>query len=570
MLHGEVGQVGLDSTSANQQGIAVHELCHGTFPDATPRRSSIGPWQPSGDENRKRSRLSIAWTLDGGWESSPPCSHFRANNFIDPAVYDELDEGPKCGNGNNICHTSRLGVTDATTRALSSGDSSEAQKPQFYGPDGTDSSFHPYQTSPPGHAATLLFSHSPGDHGPVNLGWANIHRSGGGDGALSTDQGPSFESVFLGKAGFSPNYSGIESPRLLARPLSNYNFADWEQLRHRSLEVVPPRASCSPMSTGSRDSGYVSMSPNSLASSDAITTEAFDASNCFTPKSPDARGKNEDPRTHEPLNFAEANMQPSKKRKGRCKSNLPRLGVSKRSQTRKQRREPVPQADLPEIAAAEKDSFKMASGMPPAVSSNQRCENTISYSALGFTNTLNGDVGASEDDAPGDADQDTSSREPTPFPESWYENGMEVGLSQFAARIMSGTSTHDSSTSHVNSRHESGALIEASTSCDAGSRGEESNANQSSANASQASRLPSQVPCRSGETPNGAGGGDNPDDDSPNPKRQQVMEPPREETSGGPFYACPYQKKRPSESPFCGRPHGSKLFYGWNTVSRVK
>lgn len=153
-------------------------------------------------------------------------------------------------------------------------------------------------------------------------------------------------------------------------------------------------------------------------------------------------------------------------------------------------------------------------------------------------------------------------RVPTPWPEAWYEGGSELGLERFAGRVMAacfshyeGSATGDARTGDCprDDDKRPGTTADAVASL-AGTAGN-STLQHSSAHPSKRSR---------GEE------GDGGDEDSPPPKRRDTMGPPDRDATERKFYACPYQKRWPRESPFCGMPHGAKRDFGWESVSRVK
>ncbi len=88
----------------------------------------------------------------------------------------------------------------------------------------------------------------------------------------------------------------------------------------------------------------------------------------------------------------------------------------------------------------------------------------------------------------------------------------------------------------------------------------------SSSRISQAAAPPSGHPNK--RTISTWGGDDGGGEDSPSPKTQGMGTP--WNVSRVPLYACPYQKRYPVETPFCGFPHGSRREFGWDSVTRVK
>ncbi|KAK4215477.1 hypothetical protein QBC37DRAFT_419016 [Rhypophila decipiens] len=178
-----------------------------------------------------------------------------------------------------------------------------------------------------------------------------------------------------------------------------------------------------------------------------------------------------------------------------------------------------------------------------------------------------------EDPSFDEADIDSRQREPTPWPECWYDGGMELGLPAFAARIMGecfnkpvpGTPASETQPNSTEA-HEPAPEID-------GNDRQEQGSGQGSDNTDVhlAFQLESPAPNSQKKRARSSRDGNSQDDeDAPDPKRPATMPPPPDYANQGPFYACPYQKLYPVESPLCGMPHGARRVYGWDSVSRVK
>ena len=217
--------------------------------------------------------------------------------------------------------------------------------------------------------------------------------------------------------------------------------------------------------------------------------------------------------------------------------------------------------DTPAVPAvpAVKDATK---GSGPSV-----CKN-MNETALSGSPETDSEVVDVEDE---DADA-VESAPPTPWPESWYEGGMDLGLQQFASKVMAeclGQSPDASDDAGISHRPIATYAAAQSTRTDAADQRSSPNGpNSAAGRASQAVAAPlghsnkRRRPAWDGDE-DGA-------EDHGNPKRRQGMEPPWNDADRGPFYACPYQKRYSAESPFCGLPHGSRREFGWDSVSRVK
>jgi hypothetical protein len=164
-----------------------------------------------------------------------------------------------------------------------------------------------------------------------------------------------------------------------------------------------------------------------------------------------------------------------------------------------------------------------------------------------------------------DMDAQELSRSPTPWPESWYEGGSELGLERFAGSILEAC---------FRRRAEAYGDDASTTQCpmdgDTGRRDPPTSGAWSTTGQASHSGAPGSGNCPAKRPRSGGSGDDDGGEDSRSPKRRDVMGPPGKDISCKKSYACPYQKRFPGESPLCGRPHGSKTEFGWDSVSRVK
>ncbi len=203
-----------------------------------------------------------------------------------------------------------------------------------------------------------------------------------------------------------------------------------------------------------------------------------------------------------------------------------------------------------------------AKGLGPSVCNNM---NETALSGSQETDSEVVDVEDEDDDA-------VESAPPTPWPESWYEGGMDLGLQQFASKVMAeclGQSPDASDDAGISHRPIATYAAAQSTQTDAADQ--RSSPNGPNSAAGRASQAPAAPLGHSNKRRRPAWDGDEDGaEDHGNPKRRQGMEPPCNDAGRGPFYACPYQKRYPAESPFCGLPHGSRREFGWDSVSRVK
>lgn len=175
-----------------------------------------------------------------------------------------------------------------------------------------------------------------------------------------------------------------------------------------------------------------------------------------------------------------------------------------------------------------------------------------------------------------DEEVDTDSEAPTPWPEGWYEGGMDLGLSQFAGKVMAAFPVQDSPCPGDNDAESSHSPVESHTTAQntpADSSSPSGSGSGSSTAGYNQSSPPGQLPPSGHSHKRSRAGGDGEDDgaeDPRMPKRLQGGPPPEPTPKRGPFYACPCHKRCPHENPFCGMPHGSKREFGWDSVSRVK
>ncbi|KAH6621458.1 hypothetical protein B0J18DRAFT_411207 [Chaetomium sp. MPI-SDFR-AT-0129] len=168
-----------------------------------------------------------------------------------------------------------------------------------------------------------------------------------------------------------------------------------------------------------------------------------------------------------------------------------------------------------------------------------------------------------------DMDVGGHSRAPTPWPESWYEGGKELGLQQFAARVIADCLGHGGDAEAVNDEF---STSQCPADNDAGHNGHEhtgattTGASSATGQTTHSGRQSSGDPPT--KRPRSSDDGDS-EEDRP-PKRRDAKGPPDNDANPRKLYACPYQKRIPQQSPFCGMPHGSKRDFGWDNVSRVK
>ncbi len=158
---------------------------------------------------------------------------------------------------------------------------------------------------------------------------------------------------------------------------------------------------------------------------------------------------------------------------------------------------------------------------------------------------------------------------PTPWPESWYEEGMDLGLQQFASKVMAGCLGQSPDASDDAGIAHRPVAAAQSTRTDATDQRSSPNGPSSAAGRTSQATAASLGHSNKRKISEWDGDDDGAEDYG-NPKRRQGMEPPWNDATRGPFYACPYQKRYPAESPFCGLPHGSRRECGWDSVSRVK
>ncbi|KAK3296442.1 uncharacterized protein B0H64DRAFT_398269 [Chaetomium fimeti] len=168
-----------------------------------------------------------------------------------------------------------------------------------------------------------------------------------------------------------------------------------------------------------------------------------------------------------------------------------------------------------------------------------------------------------------DMDADGHSRAPTPWPERWYEGGSELGLQQFAAEVIANCLSHPGDAEAIDDEFGTG---QCPTDNDDGHHRQEctgattTGASSTTGQTTHAGRQPSGGHSTKRQRSNDDGDSE----EDPPPKRRDARGPPDNDTGARKFYACPYQKRKPRESPLCGMPHGSKRDFGWDSVSRVK
>lgn len=168
-----------------------------------------------------------------------------------------------------------------------------------------------------------------------------------------------------------------------------------------------------------------------------------------------------------------------------------------------------------------------------------------------------------------DMDSDEQSRAPTPWPERWYEGGSELGLQQFAAQIIA-----DCLCRYENA--EAGSDEFGTAQCPADNESRQHGHEQMGVTTTGASSTAGQTTyvgrkSSSGHSTKRPRSNDDEDkDEDRSPKRREAKRPPDSDANARKFYACPYQKRNPQQSPLCGLPHGSKRDFGWDNVSRVK
>ncbi|KAL2200137.1 hypothetical protein P885DRAFT_73969 [Corynascus similis CBS 632.67] len=168
-----------------------------------------------------------------------------------------------------------------------------------------------------------------------------------------------------------------------------------------------------------------------------------------------------------------------------------------------------------------------------------------------------------------DMDSDEQSRAPTPWPERWYEGGSELGLQQFAAQIIA-----DCLCRYENA--EAGSDEFGTAQCPADNESRQHGHEQMGVTTTGASSTAGQTTYVGRKSSSGhstkrpRSNDDEDNDEDRSPKRREAKRPPDSDANARKFYACPYQKRNPQQSPLCGLPHGSKRDFGWDNVSRVK
>ncbi|KAH6839513.1 hypothetical protein B0I37DRAFT_235802 [Chaetomium sp. MPI-CAGE-AT-0009] len=168
-----------------------------------------------------------------------------------------------------------------------------------------------------------------------------------------------------------------------------------------------------------------------------------------------------------------------------------------------------------------------------------------------------------------DMDADGDSRPPTPWPEQWYEGGSELGLQQFAAEVIASCLGHHGDAEDTNDDVGTGH-------CPADNDAEHHRHEHTRVTTTGVSSTTDQTAHGGGRSSGGhrtkrpRSSDDGGSEEDRSPKRRDAGGPPDNDTNPRKFYACPYQKRNPQQSPLCGMPHGSKRDFGWDSVSRVK
>lgn len=157
------------------------------------------------------------------------------------------------------------------------------------------------------------------------------------------------------------------------------------------------------------------------------------------------------------------------------------------------------------------------------------------------------------------------SRCPSPWLERWYDEGSTTSFQEFSARMAlclltspgkcDGQDRHTGETSQAKSGK-------------TGTPGQPA----SSSPLNSLGKRPHEPKRHGASGEEGTGGfddGDDNDDGPSHPQRRRLAGPSEGASAPGKF-ACPYQKRHPSQNSLCGLPHGKRTHYGWGTVSRVK
>ena len=154
------------------------------------------------------------------------------------------------------------------------------------------------------------------------------------------------------------------------------------------------------------------------------------------------------------------------------------------------------------------------------------------------------------------------SRSPSPWVEYWFEDRLETSFQKFCSRI-------GPSGLHANLELEAKEKnLENSTQLKSSESDSQRTGDSAPVSNTLGKRSRESI-CR--DTPHGKDPQDfgNGDDGPSQPQRPRVVDP-AEDTSTATRFACPYQKRFPSQNRLCGLPHGMRTSYGWCTVSRVK
>ena len=154
------------------------------------------------------------------------------------------------------------------------------------------------------------------------------------------------------------------------------------------------------------------------------------------------------------------------------------------------------------------------------------------------------------------------SRSPSPWVEYWFENRLETSFQNFCSRI-GPSGLHATLELEAKEKNLENDTQLKSSESDSQRTGDSAPVSNTLGKRSRESI------CRGtphGKDPQGFGNGD---DGPSQPQRPRVVDP-AEDPSTATRFACPYQKRFPSQNRLCGLPHGMKTSYGWCTVSRVK
>ncbi|KAK0613281.1 hypothetical protein B0T14DRAFT_525951 [Immersiella caudata] len=377
----------------------------------------------------------------------------------------------------------------------------------------------------------------------------------------------------------APRHRGDGYPEAPVAPeyrnLSDSNF----EFSTLDTSTWPPWQAAAPTMKFLRSSvDCMAESPGSVSSTN--TTDSGYMSIFSTPRP--SQSANASPLLHEdsPLSMCSPSVEPSAtrapkaaKRRGRPSRRPPRQRPSAVNPDPKPEDNTAlttplerPSAGLT-MAGIQQSHPDPAGTQPPALSIETSLDQTKGSSSEPTAAIPTSQEEASlDEDTNADEDMDARSRETTPWPEAWFEGGMDMGLPWFSARFMQELKFHTPATiqddAHGVNNHTGSGQDSSSGSQDGQdattSRTLQSDTLRGNPNASNKRSRSDQY------------GGADDDEDLPGSKKPAPMGPPGDQAGQGLLYACPYQKRYPHDSPFCGMPHGSKRGYGWGTVSRVK